>query len=63
MRLAHEDHVIVDESFFRPTESRTLVEVAAKVREFLGWGPTHNFAGPVREMVPEDVADWEDCRD
>jgi GDPmannose 4,6-dehydratase len=54
--LNWEDHVIVDERFFRPAEVDALVGDASKARNVLGWKPEVDFAGLVAMMVDADLA-------
>ncbi|MGA8295856.1 MAG: GDP-mannose 4,6-dehydratase, partial [Acidimicrobiales bacterium] len=54
--LNWEDHVIVDEKFFRPAEVDALVGDASKARSILGWKPEVDFAGLVAMMVDADLA-------
>jgi GDPmannose 4,6-dehydratase len=51
-----EDHVVVDERFFRPAEVDLLVGDAAKARSVLGWKPQTSFEQLVHMMVDADVA-------
>ena len=54
--LPWEDHVRVDESFFRPAEVDHLIGDPAKARRVLGWRPEVDFAGLVEMMVRADLA-------
>jgi GDPmannose 4,6-dehydratase len=54
--LNWDDHVIVDEKFFRPAEVDALVGDASKARSVLGWKPEVDFAGLVAMMVDADLA-------
>jgi GDPmannose 4,6-dehydratase len=54
--LNWEDHVIVDERFFRPAEVDALVGDSSKARSTLGWKPEVDFAGLVAMMVDADLA-------
>ena len=61
MAFAHvglnwEDHVVVDEKFFRPAEVDALVGDSSKARSLLGWKPEVDFAGLVAMMVDADLA-------
>jgi GDPmannose 4,6-dehydratase len=47
--------VRVDPRYYRPTEVATLVGDASKAHDRLGWSPTVDFAGLVREMVADDL--------
>jgi GDPmannose 4,6-dehydratase len=54
--LNYEDHVVIDEQFFRPAEVDLLVGNADKARIELGWVPEVGFAELVEMMVDADVA-------
>jgi GDPmannose 4,6-dehydratase len=49
------DHVVVDESFYRPADVELLVGDATKARDMLCWEPRLRFADLVREMVESDL--------
>lgn len=53
--LNYEDHVVVDERFFRPAEVDLLVGDSAKARDRLGWTPEVSFAELVSMMVDADL--------
>jgi GDPmannose 4,6-dehydratase len=53
--LNWEDHVVVDEKFFRPAEVDALVGDSTKARNTLGWKPEVDFAGLVAMMVDADL--------
>jgi GDPmannose 4,6-dehydratase len=53
--LDWQDHVTVDERFFRPAEVDLLVGDATRAREVLGWVPRTTFAELVRSMVESDL--------
>ncbi len=53
--LNYEDHVVIDEQFFRPAEVDLLVGDPTKARELLGWKPKTSFADLVRMMVDADL--------
>lgn len=53
--LDWEDHVEIDESYYRPAEVDHLVGDASKARSQLGWEPTVQFDDLVRIMVDADV--------
>ena len=53
--LNYEDHVVIDERFFRPAEVDLLVGDATKAREQLGWKPEVSFPELVRMMVDADI--------
>jgi GDPmannose 4,6-dehydratase len=48
--------VRVDPRYFRPTEVHSLLGDSSKARRQLGWAPTLDFDGLVREMVEADLA-------
>jgi GDPmannose 4,6-dehydratase len=54
--LDWEDHVVVDQQFFRPAEVDLLVGDASKARATLGWKPEMGFEELVRTMVEADLA-------
>lgn len=54
--LDYDDHVVVDERFFRPAEVDYLLGDATKARESLGWTPTTSFTELVTMMVDADLA-------
>ncbi len=54
--LNWEEHVVVDEKFFRPAEVDALVGDAQRARSILGWKPEVDFAGLVAMMVDADLA-------
>jgi GDPmannose 4,6-dehydratase len=53
--LDWQDHVVIDERFFRPAEVELLVGDPALSRETLGWQPRTSFAQLVQMMVEADV--------
>jgi GDPmannose 4,6-dehydratase len=53
--LDWQDHVVVDERFFRPAEVDLLVGDASHAREVLGWRPSTPFPELVRMMVDADL--------
>jgi GDPmannose 4,6-dehydratase len=53
--LNYEDHVVIDERFFRPAEVDLLVGDPTKAREQLGWKPRTSFAELVQMMVDADL--------
>lgn len=53
--LNYEDHVIVDERFFRPAEVDLLVGDASKAEAVLGWKPKTTFTDLVEMMVDHDL--------
>ncbi len=54
--LNWEDHVVVDEKFFRPAEVDQLIGDSSKARKVLGWKPKVDFPGLVTMMVDADLA-------
>ena len=54
--LDYQDHVVVDERFFRPAEVDLLVGDATKACDQLGWRPTVGFVELVEMMVDADLA-------
>jgi GDPmannose 4,6-dehydratase len=53
--LNWEDHVVIDERFFRPAEVDLLVGDASHARNVLGWTPKTAFADLVHMMVDADL--------
>jgi GDPmannose 4,6-dehydratase len=53
--LSWEDHVVVDEAFYRPAEVELLVGDATKARTTLGWEPQVGFQDLVVMMVDADM--------
>jgi GDPmannose 4,6-dehydratase len=53
--LKWEDHVVVDEQFFRPAEVDLLVGDASKAHEKLGWKTEVGFPELVQLMVDADI--------
>jgi GDPmannose 4,6-dehydratase len=53
--LNWEDHVVIDEAFFRPAEVDLLVGDATKAEELLGWKPGTSFENLVTMMVEADI--------
>ena len=53
--LDYNDHVVVDERFFRPAEVDYLLGDASKARDALGWEPTTSFDDLVTMMVDADL--------
>jgi GDPmannose 4,6-dehydratase len=54
--LNWEEHVVIDQRFFRPAEVDLLIGEPTKARQQLGWKPEVNFEDLVRMMVDADVA-------
>jgi GDPmannose 4,6-dehydratase len=53
--LNWEDHVRVDERYFRPAEVDLLIGDAGKARLRLGWEPTIGFEELVTGLVDADI--------
>jgi GDPmannose 4,6-dehydratase len=53
--LNWEDHVVIDEQFFRPAEVELLVGDATRAREVLDWTAKTSFADLVHMMVDADL--------
>ena len=53
--LNWEEHVVVDETFFRPAEVDLLVGDATRADEMLGWKPETSFESLVTMMVDADI--------
>src|SRR3954468_19099410 len=56
VRLDWEQHVVIDEKFFRPAEVDLLVGDSSKARSVLGWKPKMAFPELVKTMVDADLA-------
>jgi GDPmannose 4,6-dehydratase len=54
--LDWQDHVKVDEKFYRPAEVDHLVGDASKAEKVLGWHRTTDFKEMVEEMVESDLS-------
>ncbi|HUJ66056.1 MAG TPA: GDP-mannose 4,6-dehydratase [Acidimicrobiales bacterium] len=54
--LNWEDHVVIDQQFFRPAEVDLLIGNPTKAREQLHWQPDVGFEELVRMMVEADLA-------
>ena len=54
--LNYEDHVVVDEQFFRPAEVDLLVGDYGKAKKVLAWEPSTSFRDLVTMMVEADLA-------
>ena len=55
VNLSFENHVTVDERFFRPAEVDLLVGDASFAKEKLGWAPKTSFSDLVTGMVDSDL--------
>ena len=53
--LRWEDHVVIDEKFFRPAEVDLLIGDATYARKTLGWEPRTSFEALARLMVEADL--------
>jgi GDPmannose 4,6-dehydratase len=53
--LDYRDFVKKNEAVYRPAEVDLLIGDYSKARKVLGWEPTVNFAGLVKEMVQADM--------
>jgi GDPmannose 4,6-dehydratase len=53
--LRWEDHVVIDQQFFRPAEVDLLVGDSSKARAVLGWKPRVSFEELVTMMVDADL--------
>jgi GDPmannose 4,6-dehydratase len=54
--LSWDDHVVVDERFFRPAEVELLVGDASHAHQVLGWTPKTSFPELVEMMVDADLS-------
>ncbi|MDZ7675258.1 MAG: GDP-mannose 4,6-dehydratase [Acidimicrobiales bacterium] len=54
--LDWQEHVVVDEAYYRPAEVDLLIGDATKARETLGWRPRTTFPELVEMMVDADLA-------
>ena len=53
--LNWEDHVVVDQKFYRPAEVDLLIGNPAKAKAELGWEPTISFEALIQMMVDADL--------
>ncbi len=53
--LDYRDYVRKNEAVYRPAEVDLLIGDYSKARKVLGWEPTVDFAGLVKEMVRSDI--------
>jgi GDPmannose 4,6-dehydratase len=58
--LDWDEHVVIDEKYFRPSEVDVLLGDASKAERELGWKPRVKFDELVRIMVDADVRDIEE---
>ena len=54
--LSYNDYVVVDERFFRPAETVSLLGDASYAKQILGWVPSITFENMVIEMLEADLA-------
>ena len=57
--LKWQDHVIIDEKFYRPAEVHQLTGDYSKANKILGWSPTVKFHELIEMMVEADI---KNCR-
>jgi len=55
--LNYQDHVIIDQKFYRPAEVDLLIGDPAKAKKALGWEPKVSFKALVHMMVDADLAE------
>ena len=60
--LDWQEHVEVDERFFRPVDVDRLQGDCSKAKQKLGWQPRVKFDKLVEIMVQEDLNRWRRCR-
>src|SRR5688572_11340547 len=53
--LDYNDHVVIDEKFFRPAEVDLLIGDPTKAKKVLGWEPATSFEDLVTMMVDGDI--------
>lgn len=53
--LDWQNHVVIDERFYRPSEVPALIADAARARKLLGWKPKTYFKDLVRIMLEADL--------
>ena len=54
LNLNYEDHVVVDENYFRPAEVDLLVADASKAKLKLGWEPKTNLEELINIMIESE---------
>lgn len=54
--LDYRDYVKIDQTVYRPAEVDLLIGDASKAQAVLGWHPTVDFVGLIKEMVQSDLA-------
>ncbi len=60
--LNWEDHVVVDQKFYRPAEVDLLIGNPAKAKAELGWEPTVSFEELIQMMVDADLKAIKEAR-
>lgn len=58
--LDPDEHVAIDERYYRPSEVDVLLGDASKAKETLGWEPKVRFKELIELMVDADVAELDD---
>ena len=53
--LSYEDHVVIDQKFFRPAEVDLLLGNPAKAQRQLGWKATTSLEQLISMMVDADM--------
>lgn len=53
--MDYEDHVVVDEKFYRPAEVDVLKADPSKIQQEIGWEAETSFESLIREMVRTDL--------
>jgi GDPmannose 4,6-dehydratase len=61
--LNYEDYLVIDKTFFRPSEVVTLCGDSSKAKEKLGWEYNLNFQHLVKEMVENDLEYFKKFKD
>lgn len=56
--LHWEDHVVIDQKYYRPTEVDILIGDSTKAKEKLGWSPKVSFTELVKEMVDVELHNY-----
>jgi GDPmannose 4,6-dehydratase len=55
VKLDWKDYVVIDDKYFRPSETEHLCGDASKAKEKLGWKPKTSFKELVKIMVQNDI--------
>jgi len=55
LNLNIDEHLVIDQKFFRPNEVEDLVGDASKAKQLLGWSPKTTFDELVNEMLESDL--------